>query len=80
MFDFSKCRLDDAEIRSVIASGDQLVVSYCDWQGQEHRFVFRNVAGCQWFSPEGKALSHGVIESDEPFLKMVCETADEEST
>ena len=35
MFDFEKCRFDDAEISRVAAIGDELHVAYLDWREQE---------------------------------------------
>ena len=80
MFDFAKCRLDDAEIYQVVASGDKLFVKFRDWQEKEHQLVFEEVAGYQWFSAEGRALSHGTVEEQDPFLTLACEMADEDST
>ena len=77
MFDFEKCRFDDAEISKVNAIGSELHVSYKDWREQERILVFTHVAGYQWFSPEGRALSHGTVETEDPFLSLACEMADE---
>jgi len=78
-FEFEKCRFDDAEISCVAADGDSLLVTYRDWQEQEHQLIFEMVAGYQWFSPEGKALSHGTVDVEDPFLSLACEMADEDS-
>lgn len=79
MFDFSKCCLDDAEIKSVELKKTQLRVVYKDWQEQERELLFEEVAGYQWFSPEGKSLSHGVVEHEDAFLNLACEIAEEDS-
>ncbi|MGO4501420.1 MULTISPECIES: hypothetical protein [unclassified Dyella] len=79
MLEFEKLRFDDAEISSVTLVGDELHVAYLNWREQESELVFRQVAGYQWFSPEGKALSHGTIEIEDPFLSLACDMADEDS-
>ena len=78
MFNFEKCRFDDAEIIGVVAKGDELHVAYRDWQESECCLIFKHVAGYQWFSPEWRALSHGLVELDDPFLTLACEMADED--
>ncbi|MFZ5875151.1 MAG: hypothetical protein ACOYXU_01965 [Nitrospirota bacterium] len=75
---FEKCRLDDAEIVEVRVSGDELHVDYKDWCEQDLVLIFKHVAGYQWFSPQGKALSHGTVELEDPFLSLACEMADED--
>lgn len=77
MFDFAKCRLADAEITDVVVVGDELHVAYRDWREQKCVLMFKDVAGYQWFSPEGKPLSHGSVELDDPFLNLACDMADE---
>jgi len=72
--------LDDAEILRVVADRGKLQVKYSDWREKERELVFEGVAGYQWFSPEGKALSHGTIEINDPLLSLACEVAEESST
>jgi hypothetical protein len=79
MLDFTKIRFDDAEIVRVHAVEDQLHVIYRDWKEQQHTLIFECVAGYQWFSPEGKALSHGTIETRDPLIDLACEMADEDN-
>lgn len=78
MFTFAECRFDDAEIVSVTVEGLDLMVAYRDWA--EKRFVLRfaKVAGYQWFSPEGRTLSHATVATDDPFIAQACEMADED--
>lgn len=78
MIDFSKLALNDAEITHVQTEGDALVVTYRDWKEIGHQLRFINVAGYQWFSPEGKSLSHGAVASDDPFIRQACLAADED--
>lgn len=68
MFIFEKYRFDDAEISKVIAAGNELRVTYSDWREQECTLIFTRAAGYQWFSPEGRALSHGSVEAEDPFI------------
>ncbi|CAH0351044.1 hypothetical protein [Aquabacterium sp. CECT 9606] len=79
MFDFLKLSLNDAEIESVTAKREQLIVNYKNWKEESCTLVFSEVAGYQWFSPEGKSLSHGTIETDDPLLAHACEAAEEDS-
>ncbi|NRR29602.1 hypothetical protein HSX11_05310 [Oxalobacteraceae bacterium] len=80
MLDFAQCRLDDAEIKNINTDGNQLVVTYVDWQEQERKLVFNDVAGYQCFSAEGKSISAGIVENDTVLVSMACEAADEKST
>jgi hypothetical protein len=80
MTDFENTRLDDAEIVSIQLKGETLYVTYKDWREQDVRLAFNGVIGYQWFSPERRALSHGTVERDDPFLSLACEMADENGT
>lgn len=77
--EFATLRLNDAEIIDVTAKREELIVRYRDWQEQKRQIAFSAVAGYQWFSPEGKALSHGVVDDTDPFLRQACEAAEEDS-
>lgn len=79
MLEFAKCRFDDAEISQVLAADGNLIVIYRDWQEKEQHLVFVNVAGYQSFSPEGKALSHATVETEDALLSLACEMAEEAS-
>ncbi|WP_312315914.1 hypothetical protein [Stenotrophomonas sp.] len=79
MFNFEECSLADAEIILVSAYGGNVHVEYRDWQERVCLLKFTDVVGYQSFSPEGRALSHGVVEQDEAFIAHACLMADDES-
>ncbi|WP_282297183.1 hypothetical protein [Stenotrophomonas sp. PS02289] len=79
MFNFEECSLADAEIVLVSAYGGDVHVEYRDWQERVCLLKFSDVVGYQSFSPEGRALSHGVVEQDEAFIAHACLMADGES-
>ena len=79
MIEFTKIRLNDAEIFQVLVDDDKVLVNYRNWQGKANQIVFEEVAGYQSFSVEGKALSHGTVENEDPFLSLACEMAEEDS-
>jgi hypothetical protein len=41
---------------------------------------FLEVAGYQWFSPEGKALSHGTVNEIDPFIATAWDISEDDST
>lgn len=73
-------RFDDAAITGVSVSGADLLVAYRDWAEKAWTLRFTDVAGYQWFSPEGRALSHVTVGTDDPFLALACAAADEDGT
>lgn len=77
---FSEINMSDAEIVRVETQGESLHVSYRDWREQLNELVFTNVAGYQWFSPEGKAISHAETSEDDPLIEEACNAAEEDST
>jgi len=79
MFSFESARFDDAEITNVIAVGNELHVAYNDWKERPFVLKFKNVLGYQCFSPEGRALSHGTVEIDDPFLQLAHQSAEEDT-
>lgn len=80
MFDFDGFRLADAEIESIAVDGDNLRVTYLDWQEQRKGLLFRSVLGYQSFWPEGQALSHGTMEAADPLLDLACRISEEPSS
>ena len=78
MLNFEQHRLADAEIISVAADGDTVHVAYRDWQEKTCLLEFSGVVGYQSFSPEGRQLSHGLVEMDEPLIAFSCLTAEED--
>ncbi|MGH8036111.1 MAG: hypothetical protein ACREPD_00065 [Stenotrophomonas sp.] len=76
--DFNNVRLADAVIRSVVSTGNELRVIYVDWREVEQGLTFRDLAGYQSFSPEGKDLSHGNRVEMDPFIAFACQAAEEE--
>jgi hypothetical protein len=79
-FNFETCRLNDAEITQIKIDRSSVLVSYRDWQEKEHLLEFEVVAGYQWFSPEGKVLSHGTVDVEDPLVDLACRAAEEDST
>lgn len=79
MFNFGECSLADAEIVLVTAYGGDVHVEYRDWQERVCLLKFSDVVGYQSFSPEGRALSHGVVEQYGAFTAHACLMADGES-
>jgi len=80
MSNFESIRFDDAEISTIAMVGSDIHVSYKDWREDDHLLVFKRVVGYQWFSPEGRALSHGTVEVDDDFLRLACDMAEEGTT
>lgn len=78
MLNFEEHRLADAEIISVAPDGEKVHVAYRDWQEKRCLLEFSGVVGYQSFSPEGRQLSHGMVETDGPFVAFSCLTAEED--
>jgi hypothetical protein len=75
--DFTACRLADAEIVSVRASGGDLQVEYRDWQENLQKLIFIETVGYEAFSPEGVSLSHGTVKRADPLIDAACKAAGE---
>lgn len=77
MLDFTKLNFRDAAISAVHGSGSSVEVVYLDWQDQKHTLVFVNAISCCMFSPYGRALSHGEVETNADYVRECCNVADE---
>ncbi|WP_315386068.1 hypothetical protein [uncultured Stenotrophomonas sp.] len=80
MLDFEKLGLSDAEISAIAMVGDELHVTYVDWQERIRRLRFGNVAGYQAFCPERRELSHGTLDLEDPLIGVACKMAGESFT
>nr|WP_279158770.1 hypothetical protein [Pseudomonas corrugata] len=80
MLDFEKIGFSDAEITAIAMMGDELHVTYVDWQDRIYRLRFGTVAGYQAFCPERRELSHGTLDLEDPLIDVACKMAEESST
>ena len=79
MLDFTKINLSDAAISAVRVSESSVEIDYLDWQERKHTLIFVNVISCCMFSPYGRALSHGELETGTDYVRECCNVADENS-
>ena len=76
--DFSLLRLDDATIKDIQISADAICIEYLDWQERTINLVFKNAISCYLFSPHGKPLLRGTVESSGDYLNECCRLAEED--
>lgn len=77
LIDFQKLRLDDANIKDVRIRVNSVEVDYADWQERQHTLLFRGAISCFALSPHNRALSHGTVEAEGPYLAECCQVAEE---
>ena len=79
MLDFTRINLSDAAISAVRVLESSVEVDYFDWQERKHTLIFVNVISCSAFSPYGRPLSHGELETGTDCVRKCCNAADENS-
>lgn len=76
---FASLELSDGQVLGVSLSDTELRVLCMDWREAEFTLIFHDVVGIEELGIIGEDLSHGSVDSTDPFIGRACRAAREDA-
>jgi len=76
--EFAKLPFADGKVLRLSLDGGEICAHCLDWQNRAFCVRFSDVIGYEVFSIEGEDLSHGTVNSTDPFIKRASKVAQDD--